>query len=189
MAAVVERWPRRADAVVQGLGFVPVVVGALVAAAWVELRYGAFAYDGWPAVVRLTLGALVLAIADGALASAVAGTRGTVEAERRRRYVRIAVLRGESVLANIAPNVLPAWVAQLRGRVLHLLSGAVVVEVVLGIPGLGELLFDGTLLQDFGVVLAATWAFSWLSAGLLLLHAAVDVGVARWVRFVPAEAR
>ena len=47
------------------------------------------------------------------------------------------------------------------------MSGAGIVEVVLGIPGLGELLWEGTLLQDFGVVLAAAWAFALLSGALL----------------------
>jgi ABC-type dipeptide/oligopeptide/nickel transport system permease component len=66
------------------------------------------------------------------------------------------------------------------------MSGAVVVEVVLGIQGLGELLWAGTLLQDFGVVLAGAWAFSWLSALLLLSAALVDLGTTWWVRRVPA---
>jgi ABC-type dipeptide/oligopeptide/nickel transport system permease component len=68
------------------------------------------------------------------------------------------------------------------------MSGTVVVEVVLGIPGLGELLFDGTLSQDFGVVLAATWAFSLLSATLLCVQALSEVGVALWVRRHPSGA-
>ena len=55
------------------------------------------------------------------------------------------------------PNVAPALAGQLRARAIHLLSGgAVVVEVVLRIEGLGELLWIGTLLQDFGVVLACS---------------------------------
>ena len=55
-----------------------------------------------------------------------------------------------------------------------------------GVPGLGELLFDGTLMQDFGVVLAATWAFSLMSAVLLGSQALAEIAVALWVRSSPS---
>lgn len=174
--------PRQVQAAVAGVGLVPAVVAALGAAAVVELSYGAVGGMG----LRVGLGVGVLLFADAALGEAMHGADRLMTSERSRRYVGMARLRGESTLANMLPNVLPAWVAQLHGRILHLVSGAVVVEVLLGIPGLGELLFDGTLLQDFPVVLAASWAASVGSAGLLLAHAAVDALVARWVRMVPA---
>jgi len=178
--------PRRLDVVWQGFGLVPAVILALVCAAFVQIRYGALSYDGWPGTLRLLLGALVLGIADGALAGAIVGTRSVFSAERRQRYLQFAVLRGESALANALPNVLPALLGQLRARVLHVLSGAVVVEVVLGIPGLGELLWDGTLLQDFGVVLPAAWAFSLLAGALLFVQGVGEIVVAWQVRRVPA---
>ena len=74
----------------------------------------------------------------------------------------------------------------MRARVLHLLSGTVVVEVVLRINGLGDLLWAGTLLQDFGVVLAAATAFATVSAALLVAQALVEIAVAVWVRRAPA---
>jgi ABC-type dipeptide/oligopeptide/nickel transport system permease component len=84
------------------------------------------------------------------------------------------------------PNVMPALAGQMRARVLHLLSGAVVVEVVLGLPGVGDLLWSGTLLQDFGVVLAAATSFAAISGGLLCLQALVEIAVALHVRRAPA---
>lgn len=180
------RWlPQRLDPVFQLLGLAPAVILALLCSAFIEIRYGALSHAGWPAFLRMAAGATVLGIADGALAAGVIGTRTTFEDEVTQRYIAIAVLRGESVLANALPNVLPALVGQLRARVLHVMSGAVVVEVVLGIPGLGELLFDGTLLQDFGVVLAASWAFSLLSAALMCAQAGAEVLVALAVRRHP----
>jgi len=175
----------RLDAVWQAVGLAPAVILALVCAAFVEINFGARSYDGVAGWLRLGLGAGVLALADGALAATVMGTRASFEEEVKQRYIQIARLRGESAVANALPNLLPALVGQTRARVLHILSGTVVVEVVLGIPGLGELLFDGTLAQDFGVVLAATWAFSLLSALLLLGQAGVEVAVALWVRRAP----
>lgn len=186
VAAALGWLPRGLDPLWQIVGLAPAVIGALYCAAKIEITYGAMSHSGWPSTLRLLLGAVVLGLADGALAAAITGTRSTFEAEARLRYIQMARLRGESVLANTLPNVLPALAGQLRARVLHVLSGTVVVEVVMGIPGLGELLFDGTLAQDFGLVLAAAWAFSLMSAVLLLLQATVEVAVALWVRRSPA---
>jgi peptide/nickel transport system permease protein len=177
---------KKLDPLWQAMGLVPAVILALFFAAKIEITYGALSHSGWPGVLRLIMGALVLGVADNALSGAIVGTRSVFEAELRQRYVQIALLRGESPVANALPNVLPALIGQFRARALHLMSGAVVVEVVMGIPGLGELLFDGTLLQDFGVVLAATWAFSLLSASLLLCQAVGEIAVALWVRRHPA---
>lgn len=175
----------RLDVVWQVVGLAPAVMGALAAAAWVELTYGLLSYDGVAGAWRIGWGALTLVLADGALASAVSGTRETFTAEFRRRYIEVARLRGESIWANALPNVLPALTRQWRARILALLSGAVVVEVVLGIEGLGELLFVGTLRQDFGVVLAATWLFSVAAAALLLGQALIDGITHAWVRWTP----
>ncbi len=177
--------PRRLDALWQALGLVPAVILALVCAAIVQINYGALSHDGWPGMLRVLFGALVLGVADGALAGAIVGTRSTLEEELKQRYVQIAVLRGESVLSNTLPNVLPSLIGQFRARVLHVMSGAVIVEVVLGIPGLGELLWEGTLQQDFGVVLTAAFAFALLSAALLLIQALCEIGVATHVRRAP----
>ncbi|MEN0067913.1 MAG: ABC transporter permease subunit [Myxococcota bacterium] len=175
----------RLDVVWQVIGLAPAVMVALTAAAWVELTYGALSYGGVAGLWRLGLGAAALVLADGALANAVTGTRQTFESELTRRYIEVARLRGESVWANALPNLLPALARQWRARWLAVLSSLVVVEVVLRIEGLGELLFVGTLQQDFGIVLAATWLFAVASAAALLLQAVVDAWTSRWIRRVP----
>ncbi len=178
--------PKKVDGVLQAVGLTPAVVLSLIAAAAVTLKYGAFAYDGEAMRVKLVLGALVLGLSDQALSGAVTGVRSLLEAERNQRYVQIAILRGESVLSNTLPNVLGAIAGQMRARLLHLLSGAVIVEVIVRIDGLGDLLWQGTLSQDFGVVLAAAFGFSALSGVLLILQALVEVGTAMHTRRAPA---
>lgn len=178
--------PKRLDPVLQAVGIAPAVILALFCTAFVVINYGAFSYEGWPGTLRILLGGLVLGIADNALSGAVTGTRAVFETEMKQRYIGIAILRGESTLGNALPNVLPSLIGQFRGRLLHLLSGTVVVEVVLGIEGLGDLLWRGTLSQDFFIVLAAAWGFSLLSAVLLLGQAMAEVGVAMVVRRSPA---
>ena len=81
---------------------------------------------------------------------------------------------------------MPALAGQLRGRILAMLSGSVVVEVVLGLDGLGQLVWAGTLKQDFGLVLAAAWSYALISSALLVLQASVEIGTAWYVRRCPA---
>jgi ABC-type dipeptide/oligopeptide/nickel transport system permease component len=178
--------PRRADPVFSAIGLVPAVVFALLCAARVELSWGAESFNPEATRLRILLGALVLGFADGAFAGAVTGVRSLFRSERKQRYVGIALLRGERVMANMLPNVTPALAGQLRARLLHLLSGTVVVEVVLRINGVGDLLWGGTLLQDFGVVLAAATIYALISAILLFLQAVTEILVALHVRRAPA---
>lgn len=177
--------PRKADPGFSAIGLVPSVVFALLCAAVVELNYGAESFSAEATLLRILLGAIVLGFADGAFAGAVTGVRALFQAEQRQRYVHVAILRGERVLPNMLPNVTPALAGQLRARVLHLLSGTVIVEVVLRINGVGDLLWKGTLAQDFGVVLAAATTFAVLSAALLLLQAITEIVVALHVRRAP----
>lgn len=186
LGAATQRLPARGDPILHVVGLVPALVMALLGAAVIELAYGADSYEGAALWARLIGGAAVLGLADGAFSGAVTGTRGLFRSENKQRYVGIAVLRGERRIHNTLPNAAPALIGQLRARVLHLLSGAVVVEVVIGIDGLGDLLWRGTLLQDFGVVLAAATGFALVSAGLLLTQALVEIGVAVHVRRAPA---
>lgn len=188
--------PRRVDGVLSGVGIVPSVIFALFAFAAVTINLGP--NDPWATTlevgdiywdlrpIHLLVGGLVLGLADGALSGAVSGTRSVFESEMKQRYIGIAVLRGEGVFSNALPNVLPTLVGQLRGRVLHLLSGTVIVEVVLQVDGLGDLLWRGTLGNDYFVVLAAAWGFSLLSAVMLFVQAASEVGVAMLIRRAPA---
>ncbi len=181
------RWlPAKLDPVFQAIGLVPSVVMAMVAAAALTIIYGVEQYNDEVNLIRLCLGALALGLADAALSGTVIGVRGLMESERKQRYVQMAILRGEGELGNALPNTLPTLAGQMRARTLHLLSGAVVVEVVLQINGLGDLLWGGTLAQDFGVVLAASFGFALISAALLLLQALVEIGTELHVRRAPS---
>ena len=181
--------PRRLDPFLRVVGLVPALVLALAGAAVIELTFGFGSFSDSGKLARLAIGAAVLGVSDGAFTGAVLGTRSTFETESRQRYVGIAVLRGEGEMSNTWPNVAPALIGQLRARIIHLLSGAVVVEVVLRIDGLGDLLWGGTLRQDFGVVLAAATLFAVFSAGLLVVQAILETLVALHVRRAPDGVR
>ena len=181
--------PRQFDAGLRFIGLIPALVLALAGAAVIELTFGFGSFSDTGKLARLGIGALVLGVADGAFTGAALGTRATFETENQERYVGIAILRGERPLANTLPNVAPALIGQMRARIIHLLSGAVVVEVVLRIDGIGDLLWGGTLRQDFGVVLAAATLFAVVSAALLVIQAGLETAVALHVRKAPTGVR
>ncbi len=181
--------PARVDPILRVVGLVPALLLALAGAAFIELTYGFDSFTGSGRMARMVVGALVLGLADGAFTGAVLGTRSTFTTENQARYVGIAVLRGERPIHNTLPNVSPALIGQMRARIIHLLSGAVVVEVVLRIDGIGDLLWGGTLRQDFGVVLAAATLFAAVSSVLLVVQAVLETAVALHVRRAPSDVR
>jgi ABC-type dipeptide/oligopeptide/nickel transport system permease component len=178
--------PRRFDPIFQAVGLVPAMVPALVVYAVITLAMGAVAADGSESLLlKLFAGALILGTTDGALSGAITGTRSVFDNERKQQYVLVAQLRGEGVLSNTLPNVAGALAGQLRARILHLLSGAVIVEAVLRIDGLGDFLWRATLHQDFGLLLAAATGFALVSGVILLLQASLEVLVAWHQRRAP----
>ena len=164
LAATQDSFPVLLIPALRIVGLVPSLVLALMGAAFIELAYGADSFSSSGQMARLFVGAMVLGVADGAFTGSVLGTRSTFDTENRTRYVEFAVLRGERPIENTLPNVAPALIGQVRARIVHLLSGGVIVEVILRIDGLGSLLWGGTLRQDFGVVLAAATLFAVVSS-------------------------
>jgi ABC-type dipeptide/oligopeptide/nickel transport system permease component len=167
------------------MGMVPALVLALAGSALITIAFGSESHGTAANSLRLLLGALALAIADASLSGTVDGVEELVGNERRQRYVQIGVLRGENELQNVLPNILPALAGQFRARLLNLLSSAVIIEVILEIDGIGDMLWAGTVKQDFGLVLGCTFAFVVISSVFLLLQAAVEITTALKVRSSP----
>ncbi len=177
---------RRWDSLLVLLGILPVIVLSLIFSALIVLKFGAgSSFDGTAYWYRMIAAAVTLGLSDGAFSGAVIGFREMIAQERRERYVQISILRGEDELGNALPNILSALGGQLRGRILQLLSALVIVEVVLQIDGVGSLLWGGTLLQDFGLVLGSATIFALISSALLFLQATLEILVAMHVRRAP----
>ena len=171
------------------VGIVPVVVFALISAAVVEINYAGSNLESQANWVRIVMGALTLGFADAAFSGSLIGFRDTLTQEKNQRYVGVSILRGETVLSNTLPNVFNALIGQYRSRVLHILSGLVIVEVIVGINGVGALLWKGTLTQDFGLVLATATIFAVLSGALLVIQAISECCVAMHIRKAPKDVR
>jgi len=167
------------------LGAVPALVLALAGAAFIAVSFGADSAGSEANTIRLLVASFVLAMADASLSGTVEAVEQVVTAEKRQRYVEMGVLRGETVLSNMLPNIMPSLAGQFRARILNLVSSAVVIEVILSVEGVGDLLWNATLDQDFGLVLGATFLFVLFSSSLLILQAMVEVVTALVVRKSP----
>lgn len=113
---------------------------------------------GWMASIALP----VTALAIGSIASVSAQVRGSVIDALRRDYVRTLRSRGLPFRTVIFKHVLrnaggPA-LAVLATQFVGLLGGAVIVEQVFGLPGLGQLAVASTVQGDIPIVMGLVLA-------------------------------
>jgi len=98
----------------------------------------------------------VLVLATFPTASSARQTRSSVIEVMRQDYIRTAWAKGLServiIVRHVLKNALMP-VVTLQGMMLrNIIGGSVVVETVFGIPGMGKLVVDGMLSQDYPVV-------------------------------------
>ncbi len=98
----------------------------------------------------------VFVLATFPIASAARQTRSSVIEVLRQDYVRTAWAKGLServiIIRHVLKNSLMP-VVTLQGMLLrNIIGGSVIVETVFVIPGMGRLLVDGMLSQDYTVV-------------------------------------
>ncbi|GAA3909663.1 ABC transporter permease subunit [Microbacterium invictum] len=139
-----------------------------------------FAEDpgGW--LARMTLPAVALAVpVIGQLSRVV---RTSMVEELDRDYVRTALGAGISrtivVGRNVLRNALITPVTVLGLRVGYLLGGAVVIEVIFAIPGMGTLILNGVTNNEpnlvQGVTLAVALAFVVINVIVDLLYVLIN---------------
>jgi len=113
---------------------------------------------------HLALPALCLSL--GFLAVLGRVLRSSVLLETSREYVRAARARGDSrvraALAHALPNALIPSITLVGHHAGNLLTGAGLVEVVFGWPGMGRLLLDASAGRDYPLVIAVLLAVSFV---------------------------
>ena len=123
---------------------------------------------------HLILPALVLASHE--MAVLVRVTRAGVVEEMTRDHVRTARAKGVSERAVLFRHALPRAllpvITVIGTRAGHLLSGAVVVEIVFGWPGMGRLLLAALQARDVPVILAL---FMLTSLSVVFVNLATDL--------------
>ena len=139
---------------------------------WLPVQgYVAFSDNpmGW--LAHITLPALALGVTSCALI--MRQTRSAMLEVLANDYVRTARAKG-------MPNSVVIWIHALRNALLpvitllglqigHIFAGAVVIETLFGIPGMGNFLIEAIFRRDFPVVQASVllMALSVLAANLL----------------------
>lgn len=177
LAAVRGGWVDRVVQVVSVIGFaVPGFLLALGLVLVFAIELGWFKATGYIPVTTSATGWLssvtlpVIALALGTIAVVTQQVRGSVTDGLTRDYVRTLRSRGlgvrRVVLRHVLRNAGGPALAVLAVQFIGLLGGAVIVEQVFAIPGLGQLAVSSTVKADIPMVM-----------GLVLVTALIVVAV------------
>jgi len=116
--------------------------------------------SGWVASVTLP----IIALSIGAIASVAQQVRGSVLDALSRDYVRTLRARGlgtnRVVYKHVLRNAGGPALAVLALQFVGLLSGAVIVEQIFALPGMGQLTVQATSSGDIPVVMGLVIAFA-----------------------------
>ncbi|PII82386.1 ABC transporter permease [Leucobacter sp. OLJS4] len=128
---------------------------------------------GFDSIWHLTLPAIALAVASAAYLARI--TRASVLEEEGREHVQTAVARGLRspliIRRHVLRNALIPITTVMGLTVATLIAGAVVVESVFALDGLGSLLVRAILQRDFAVVQAVVLV---LVVAFVVINAIVD---------------
>lgn len=120
---------------------------------------------------QLVLPVICLAANDIAQLSRI--VRNNVINQKSRLYVKFARAKGlssfQTLYRHIMPNVLVPLITILGARIPAGLSGALVIEVIFNIPGMGRLMFDSVFSADWNVVFGILIVVSFFTILFMLL--------------------
>ncbi|ARC57227.1 Dipeptide transport system permease protein DppB [Frondihabitans sp. 762G35] len=173
----------------QALAAVPAVWGGMIliavfAVALKLLPTQGYPSDGWAepglAVRSLLLPALTIGVIEGAVL--LRFTRSATLGALDEDYVRTAAAKGltrtQAVIRHGLPNVLLSVVSVLGVQIAALLVGAVLVEQLFALPGVGRMLVADVAVRDLtkvqGELLALTGLVLLTGFAVDLVHRAVD---------------
>jgi peptide/nickel transport system permease protein len=144
------------------------------------LGYVPFTEDPLGNVLRLILPALALALP--LLANLARLVRSAMLDALQQDYIRAARARGASEMSilfkHALRNALIPFVTSVGINIGYLLGGAIVVEQVFAIPGLGRLILGAIAERNYPLVqatiLVVTFSFVFVSFAIDLLYAVID---------------
>ncbi|GHD04438.1 ABC transporter permease [Zhihengliuella salsuginis] len=133
-----------------------------------------FAED--PAGYFRSLALPALALAIPVSASLIRVVRTSMVEEMDKDYVRTAIGNGvprpEVIRRNVLRNALITPVTVLGLRIGYLLGGAVVIEMIFSLPGMGQLILNGITNNDIGLVQGVTLT---IALTFVLVNIVVDL--------------
>jgi peptide/nickel transport system permease protein len=131
----------------------------------------------WPNLRALTLPAIALALPQASILARV--MRSSVLETLNQDYIRTArakgLTRGQAVLRHAFRNALIPVLTILGLQFSFLLAGAIIIENVFFLPGLGRLIFQGITQRDLIVVESVVML---LVAAVIVVNFAVDLAYA-----------
>ncbi|QHK22106.1 ABC transporter permease subunit [Pseudarthrobacter psychrotolerans] len=127
---------------------------------------------GWMLSITLP----VIAITVGGVAGAAQQIRGSVIDVMRQDYVRTLRSRGLSrssvLFKHVLRNAAPAALTVLSLQFIGMIGGAVVIEKVFALPGLGLLALNATLRGDIPIVMAVVMT---MAAVVVIVNLTIDL--------------
>lgn len=162
------------------LGLMLIIVFAVVLRLLPVEGYSPISQGLWPWLSHLILPVVVLALGQTALISRM--LRDGLLENLRRPYTRTARAKGgteaDVLIGHATPNALIPTVTVVGTSLATLLGGAVVVEVVFDIPGVGNLLVQAISNRDYPLVEGTAFVIAMLyvlvNLGVDLLYAVID---------------
>lgn len=123
-----------------------------------------------------------LALGLGAASYVTRITRSSVLETMRQDYIRTAYAKGlpasRVVIRHGLKNALIPIVTIIGIQLGYLLGGAVIIEAIFGVPGVGRLALDGINMRDYpvvqGTVLFITVVFVFINLAVDVLYAYLD---------------
>ncbi|AMM21186.1 ABC transporter permease [Frondihabitans sp. PAMC 28766] len=175
--------------IAQAFAAVPAVWGGMILIAVFAVAIRVFPTQGYPtdgwaepgqALRSLILPALTLGVIEGAVI--LRFTRSATLGALGEDYVRTAAAKGltrtQAVIRHGLPNVMLSVVAVLGVQIAGLLVGAVLVEQLFALPGVGRMLVSDVGVRDLtkvqGELLALTGLVLVLGFAVDLIHRLVD---------------
>ena len=139
-------------------GFVQAIVIILLPAIWwgwtPMIRFVEFSKDPATYLLQFMLPALILGISSAAAIMRL--TRGMLLEVLRQDYVRTAWAKGVGerviVLKHALKNALIPVVTVLGLQVAQIAGGAVIIETIFSLPGMGQLLVESIIQRDYPVI-------------------------------------
>lgn len=138
---------------------------------WYAARVSLFSVKHWGA-------ALVLGLGNGMLMEAARALDTEVKHLLESDYILFARSRGRPLWKHLGPSLVAPVTTSIINRLTAIFGGAIVVEYIFNIPGLGRLTWDAAAARDTRLLLGAAtvWALSYALCNLAgdIIAASVD---------------
>ena len=185
-AAVRRGWVDRAMQLISTFGdALPNFIVALFLVTLLAIQTGIFPATGFtsftdsPSGWALSLTLPVIALTIGGFAGVVQQVRSATISVLQQDYVRTLRSRGLSerriILTSVLRNASTNGMTALAVQVVGILGGAVVIEQVFALPGLGSLAIESTSRTDLPLVIGVVMAFVLI---VVIVNLLVDLAVA-----------